>query len=62
MGIQIEIVLIAAMVAIGSHRFTDAAAGAAVGTGIVLACALSIDLVITRARQPKVSLQVSRGP
>jgi len=52
----------AAMVAIGAHRFTDAAAGAAVGTGIVLACALSLDLVITRARQPKVSLQASREP
>jgi membrane-associated phospholipid phosphatase len=52
----------ASMVAIGAHHFTDAAAGAAVGTGIVLACALSLDLVITRARQPKVSLQVSREP
>jgi membrane-associated phospholipid phosphatase len=35
----------AAMVAIGAHRFTDAVAGAAVGTGAVLACALALDLV-----------------
>jgi membrane-associated phospholipid phosphatase len=52
----------AAMVAIGSHHFTDAAAGAAVGTGVVLACALSIDLVITRTREATVSLQASRAP
>ena len=52
----------AVMVAIGAHRFTDAAAGAAVGTGVVLACALSLDLVITRARPATVSLQASREP
>jgi membrane-associated phospholipid phosphatase len=40
----------AAMVAIGAHHFTDAAAGAAVGTGLVLACALTLDLVTSRAR------------
>jgi membrane-associated phospholipid phosphatase len=33
----------AAMVAIGAHTFTDAVAGAAVGTGVALACALSLD-------------------
>jgi membrane-associated phospholipid phosphatase len=43
----------AAMVAIGAHHFTDAAAGAAVGTGLVLACTLIIDLVISRARQAR---------
>jgi membrane-associated phospholipid phosphatase len=41
----------AAMVAIGAHTFTDAVAGAAVGTGVVLACALTLDLVTTRARR-----------
>jgi membrane-associated phospholipid phosphatase len=39
----------AAMVATGAHTFTDAVAGAAVGTGVVLACALTLDLVSSRA-------------
>jgi membrane-associated phospholipid phosphatase len=34
----------AAMVANGAHTFTDVVAGATVGTGIVLACALILDL------------------
>ena len=42
----------AAMVAIGAHVFTDAVAGAAVGTGVVLACALTLDLAASRARRP----------
>jgi membrane-associated phospholipid phosphatase len=33
----------AVMVANGAHHFTDAVAGAAVGTGVVLACALTLD-------------------
>ena len=33
----------AAMVAIGAHTFSDAVGGAAVGTGVVLACALTLD-------------------
>jgi membrane-associated phospholipid phosphatase len=33
------------MIAIGAHHFTDALAGAAVGTGVALACALALDLV-----------------
>ena len=41
----------AAMVAVGAHHFTDAAAGAAVGTGLVLAGTLILDLVISRARR-----------
>ena len=41
----------AAMVAIGAHHFTDAAAGAAVGTGLVLTVTLMLDLVMSRARQ-----------
>jgi membrane-associated phospholipid phosphatase len=32
-----------AMIALGAHYFTDAIAGAAVGTGMVLACSLSLD-------------------
>ena len=35
----------AAMVAVGAHYFTDAVGGAAVGTGVVLACALTFDSV-----------------
>jgi undecaprenyl-diphosphatase len=48
-------VVAAAMIALGFHYFTDAVAGAAVGTGTVLATALAIDLVMLmwwRARQP----------
>jgi membrane-associated phospholipid phosphatase len=41
----------AAMIAIGAHTFTDAVAGAAVGIGVVLACALTLDLVASRARR-----------
>jgi membrane-associated phospholipid phosphatase len=33
----------AAMVANGAHTFTDAVGGAAVGTGVVLGCALTLD-------------------
>jgi len=36
----------ATMIAVGLHYFTDAVAGAAVGTGTVLAAALVIDLVV----------------
>jgi membrane-associated phospholipid phosphatase len=38
----------AAMIAIGAHVFTDPVAGAAVGTGVVLACAFILDLAVTR--------------
>lgn len=34
----------AAMVAIGAHTFTDAVGGATVGIGMVMACALALDL------------------
>jgi len=40
-----------AMIAIGAHVFTDVVAGAAVGTGVVLACAFILDLAIRRARR-----------
>ena len=41
----------ATMVATGAHTFTDAAASAAVGTGVVLACALTLDLAASRTRR-----------
>ena len=45
----------AAMIALGFHYFTDAVAGAAVGTGTVLATALLLDLLMLawrRSREP----------
>jgi membrane-associated phospholipid phosphatase len=43
----------AAMVATGAHTFTDAAGGAAFGTGVVLACAFTLDaLGSLRLREP----------
>jgi membrane-associated phospholipid phosphatase len=43
----------AAMIAIGAHTLTDVIAGVAVGTGVVLACALSLDLVASRVRRER---------
>jgi membrane-associated phospholipid phosphatase len=40
-----------AMIANHAHVFTDVVAGAAVGTGVALACALSLDLAVGRARR-----------
>jgi membrane-associated phospholipid phosphatase len=48
-------VVAAAMIALGFHYFTDAVAGAAVGTGTVLATALVLDLLVLvwwRSREP----------
>ena len=39
----------AAMIATGAHTVTDAIAGAAVGTGVVLSCALTLVLATRRA-------------
>ena len=51
----------AAMVAIGAHFFTDAVAGAAVGTGVVLACALTLDLAASRVRRGPAAPPASAG-
>ena len=51
MALLVAAAVAAAMVAIGAHYFTDAVAGAAVGIGVVLACALTLDLVASRARR-----------
>jgi membrane-associated phospholipid phosphatase len=40
------------MVARGAHYFTDVVAGAAVGTGMVLACALILDRLWPDPRRP----------
>jgi membrane-associated phospholipid phosphatase len=51
----------AAMVAIGAHSFTDIVAGTAVGIGVVLACALTLDLVTGRARRAPAARSVPGG-
>jgi len=45
MAIGLAAAVAVAMVAIGAHTVTDAAGGAAVGTAVVLACALALDLL-----------------
>ncbi len=53
MAVLLAAAVAAAMVAIGSHTFTDAVGGAAFGTGVVLACAFSLDaLGSLRLREP----------
>jgi membrane-associated phospholipid phosphatase len=52
MALLLATAVAATMIAIGAHVFTDAVAGAAVGTGVVLACALTLDLAVGRARRP----------
>ena len=55
MALLLAVAVAAAMVAIGAHNFTDAVGGAAVGTAVVLACALTLDLVTSRRpREPAV--------
>jgi len=51
----------AAMVANGAHYFTDAVAGAAVGTGVVLACALTLDLLAGPPRRGPAALPAAGG-
>lgn len=51
MALLLAAAVAATMIAIGAHVFTDAVAGAAVGTGVVLACALTLDLAARRARR-----------
>jgi membrane-associated phospholipid phosphatase len=47
MAVALATAVAAAMMAIDAHTFTDAVAGAAVGTGVVLACALALDLLVS---------------
>jgi membrane-associated phospholipid phosphatase len=42
----------AAMVVIGAHYFTDAVAGAAIGTAVVLVGALTLDRAAIRSPSP----------
>ena len=52
----------AAMVAIGAHTFTDAVGGAAVGIGVVLACALALDWVTAQAYRARQAPAAQPGP
>jgi membrane-associated phospholipid phosphatase len=49
------------MVAIGAHYFTDVVAGAAVGTGLVLAGALILDLMTSQVRRARARRPVADG-
>ena len=49
MALALAAAVAAAMIANGAQVFTDAVAGAAVGIGVVLACALTLDLAVRRA-------------
>jgi membrane-associated phospholipid phosphatase len=54
-ALLLAVAVATAMVAIGAHNFTDAVGGAAVGTAVVLACALTLDLATSRRpREPAV--------
>ena len=48
LGLVLAAAVAAVMIAIGAHTLTDVIAGTAVGTGVVLACALSLDLGVSR--------------
>jgi membrane-associated phospholipid phosphatase len=50
LGVLLAAAVGAAMIAIQAHTFTEVVAGTAVGTGVVLACALGLDLVTSKVR------------
>ena len=52
-ALLLAVAVAAAMVAIGAHDFTDAAAGAATGTAVVLVGALTLDLAATWWQQAR---------
>lgn len=51
----------ATMVAIGAHYVTDVVGGAAVGIGVVLACALSLDLLTSQLRRGRAARPAPGG-
>jgi len=61
MAMLLAAAVAATMIAIGAHTVTDAVAGAAVGTGVVVACALTLDLVSGRARRAPAELPPPAG-
>ena len=62
MALVLATAVAAAMVAIGAHTFTDAVGGAAVGIGVVLACALALDLVTGQADRARWARAPRSGP
>jgi membrane-associated phospholipid phosphatase len=55
LAVLVAAAVAAAMVAVGAHTFSDAVGGAAVGTGVVLACAFTLDVLGSlRLREPAV--------
>jgi membrane-associated phospholipid phosphatase len=61
LALLLAVAVAAVMIAIRAHTLTDVVAGAAVGTGVVLACALSLDLVASRARRGPAARPESAG-
>jgi membrane-associated phospholipid phosphatase len=61
MALLLATAVAAAMIAIAAHNFTDAVGGAAVGTGVVLACALVLDLVASQVQRASVARSLPRG-
>jgi len=51
LGLLLAAAVGAVMIAIRAHTLTDVVAGTAVGTGVALACALSLDLIASRGRR-----------
>ena len=51
----------ATMVAVGAHYFTDVVGGTAVGIGVVLACALTLDLIAGRVRRGRAARPAPGG-
>jgi undecaprenyl-diphosphatase len=49
------------MVAIGAHYFTDVVGGTAVGIGVVLACALTLDLLTSQGRRGRAARPAPGG-
>ena len=52
----VAVAVAATMVAIGAHYFTDVVGGTAVGIGVVLACALALDLLTSQRRRGRAAL------
>jgi membrane-associated phospholipid phosphatase len=61
MALAVATAVALTMIASGAHTFTDAVAGAAVGTGVALVCGLTLDLVTSRARRAPVAQSPSGG-
>jgi membrane-associated phospholipid phosphatase len=61
MALAVATAVALTMIASGAHTFTDSVAGAAVGTGVALVCALTLDLVTSHARRALVAQSAPGG-